>query len=227
MQKILTMKNYYDSIQRQKKSYAFVKRAFDIVFSSIMMIAFLPVCLVVAVIAAADTKGSPIFIQTRMGRNNRPFRMLKFRTMSVNAPANVATHKLNHAESYISPVGGMIRRLSLDELPQLINILKGDMSFIGPRPVVLTETELLSLRRQNGADRVRPGITGLAQVRGRDDLDIRKKARYDAFYCQHMSLALDIRIALRTIRCVISGDGIREGTLRRAAPRRNKSKKWI
>ena len=211
MQKILTMKNYHDSIQRQKKSYAFVKRAFDIVFSSIMMIAFLPVCLVVAVIAAADTKGSPIFIQTRMGRNNRPFRMLKFRTMSVNAPANVATHKLNHAESYISPVGGMIRRLSLDELPQLINIFKGDMSFIGPRPVVLTETDLLDLRTQNGASAVRPGLTGWAQVNGRDKLTIAEKARLDAYYSRHMSLRVDGKVLLKTVGYVLRSRDVCEG----------------
>ena len=207
--------------------YAFFKRFLDIAGSLMLIVLFSPAFLLIMLAIAADSSGKSIFIQKRAGRYGRPFSIWKFRTMCQSAPANVATNDLYDPGRYITPVGRFLRRTSLDELPQLINILKGDMSFIGPRPVVLTETELLSLRRQNGADRVRPGITGLAQVRGRDDLDIRKKARYDAFYCQHMSLALDIRIALRTIRCVISGDGIREGTLRRAAPRRNKSKKWI
>ena len=108
-------------------------------------------------------------------------------------------------------MGRFLRRTSLDELPQLWNILKGDMSFIGPRPVVLTETELLARRRRLGADLVRPGITGLAQVRGRDTVSIQHKARYDAYYARRMSLGLDGRIVLETLRCVVTGEGIREG----------------
>ena len=211
MQKVLPMSYYYISYQRQRRAYTAVKRLLDIVLSLVMLVALLPLELVIAVIAAADTKGTPIFVQQRMGRYNKPFKMLKFRTMSVDAPANVATHKLSDAESYISRVGGLLRKLSLDELPQLWNILKGDMSFIGPRPVVLTETALLKRRRELGADRVRPGITGLAQVKGRDDVPIRHKARYDAFYADHRSARLDGWILLRTVRFVITGAGIREG----------------
>lgn len=137
--------------------------------------------------------------------------MLKFRTMYVHAPSNVATNALAGSDKYITPVGRFLRRTSLDEIPQLWNILKGDMSFVGPRPVVLTEKDLLQLRREYGADRVRPGITGLAQIRGRDTLPIRQKAKYDAYYAKHASVWLDIRILKETMRCVLTGDGIREG----------------
>ena len=160
---------------------------------------------------AVNSPGGVIFIQKRAGKYNKPFRMLKFRSMYISAPADVATNRLVGADSYITPVGRFLRRTSLDELPQLWNILKGDMSFIGPRPVVLTETELLRLRREKEADRVRPGLTGLAQVRGRDTVDVERKARYDAYYARHACLRLDLSIALATIRIVKNGDGIREG----------------
>lgn len=126
---------------------------FDICMSLGMMIVLLPVCLVVAVIVAIDTKSTPLFIQTRVGRGNRPFRMLKFRTMSPKTPQNVATYLLKDVDRYISRTGRLVRKLSLDELPQLWNIFKGDMSFVGPRPVVLTETELLSLRTSKWCQR--------------------------------------------------------------------------
>ena len=152
---------------------------------------------------AVDSPGDIIFMQKRAGLYSRPFTMLKSRSMRAAAPPDVATN--------ITPVGRFLRRTSLDELPQLWNILKGDMSFIGPRPVVLTETELLARRRRLGADLVRPGITGLAQVRGRDTVSIQHKARYDAYYARRMSLGLDGRIVLETLRCVVTGEGIREG----------------
>lgn len=138
--------------------------------------------------------------------------MMKFRSMYTSAPNNVATGKLHEAARHITPVGRFLRRTSLDEIPQLWNVLKGDMSFIGPRPVVLSEAELLQLRRERGADSVRPGITGLAQIRGRDTVPITRKARYDAYYARHASLRLDAYIAIETIRIVITGDGIQEGS---------------
>ena len=184
-------------------------------FSIVFLVALSPLFLILMAIAALDTKSSPVFVQERMGRFNRPFKMLKIRTMSSDAPANVATHKLQGAEGYISRTGRIMRKLSLDELPQLINILKGDMSFIGPRPVVLAERALIGLRRAKGADRVRPGITGLAQVQGRDEVPARRKACYDAYYARHMGPGLDAWIFMRTFRCVFTGEGMREG----AAPR--------
>ena len=168
VQRILPVTTCYVGTQDAKKGFAFAKRAFDIVVSLVMIVALLPLLLVLAAISAVDTKGCPLFAQTRMGRNNQPFKMLKFRTMNVNAPANVATHKLRDAARYISPVGEVLRKFSLDELPQLFNILKGDMSFVGPRPVVLSEKDLISLRVRNGACTVRPGLTGWSQIHGRD-----------------------------------------------------------
>mgnify|MGYP000964231929 FL=1 len=196
VQRILPVTTCYVGTQDAKKGFAFAKRAFDIVGSLVMIVALLPLLLVLAAISAVDTKGCPLFAQTRMGRNNQPFKMLKFRTMNVNAPANVATHKLRDAARYISPVGEVLRKFSLDELPQLFNILKGDMSFVGPRPVVLSEKDLISLRVRNGACPVRPGLTGWSQIHGRDRLPIRQKAELDGYYAQNQSMELEFSILL-------------------------------
>lgn len=211
MQKIYPLKRKNAPLTLHQKVFRFCKRSFDILASLVMMVVLFPVCLVIAVVAAIDTKGSPLFIQTRMGRNNRPFRLVKFRTMSTNAPANVASHKLHHAEAYISPIGGALRRLSLDELPQLWNIFLGSMSFVGPRPVVLTEGDLLDLRSKNGANLVRPGLTGWAQVNGRDLVTVADKARLDAFYADNLSLALDCKVLLKTVAYVLRSQDVAEG----------------
>lgn len=212
MQKVLAWSDYYVPAKRPTKGYLFCKRTLDIVFSFSMIVLLSPLLATAAVVAAVDTHGSPIFVQTRMGRRGRPFKVYKFRTMSVNAPANVATYLLNDAESYISRVGGFLRRTSIDELPQLFNILKGDMSFVGPRPVVLTETELLELRRRNGAGIVRPGLTGLAQVSGRDDVCVGLKAKLDSDYVADMCFATDMRIVFKTIGNVLRSEGVTEGS---------------
>ena len=191
--------------------YAFWKRFTDFTGALILLVLLLPVFLLIMLAITADSAGTVIFIQYRAGIYGKPFRMLKFRTMKITAPADVATRELHNPDRYITPVGRFLRRTSLDELPQLWNILKGDMSFVGPRPVVLTETRLLELRRQQGADMVRPGITGLAQVRGRDHVDDRHKAKYDAFYAKHKGVKFDLWILLQTVRCVVSGEGIQEG----------------
>ena len=161
-----------------------------------------------------------------MGRNNVPFRMLKFRTMSVDAPSDVATCKLDDPQRYISKVGGLIRRLSIDELPQLVNILFGQMSFVGPRPVVLTETELLELRTRNGACSVRPGLTGVAQTSGRDKVTAHEKAKMDAFYANNASMQLDCRVLMLTIGYVLRSQDICEGApsgQQTDSPRRERS----
>lgn len=211
MQNVLSLSAVRKPAGLRKKGFRVAKRAFDIVFSLLLMVALSPVALIVAVVAAVDTKGSPLFVQKRMGRYNQPFSMLKFRTMSVSAPANVATYELRHADRYISKVGGVLRKLSLDELPQLWNIFVGDMSFVGPRPVVLTETDLLARRTANGAASVRPGLTGLAQVNGRDDVAVREKARLDGLYARKQGLALDWHILCRTVDCVLHARGVTEG----------------
>lgn len=212
MQKLLVWNEYYVPAKKPTKEYLFCKRTMDIVFSFLMIVLLLPLLALVAVISSADTHGYPIFVQERMGRKGKAFKVYKFRTMRMNAPANVATYLLDDAQSYISRVGGFLRKSSLDELPQLFNILKGDMSFVGPRPVVLTETELLELRRRNGAGIVRPGLTGLAQVSGRDDVSVGLKAKLDSDYVADMCLLTDLRILCKTVVNVLKSEGVTEGS---------------
>ena len=191
-----------------------VKRWLDVLLSAVLLIVLLPVLLMVAIVSAIDTKGNPLFFQWRGGQDSKPFKIVKFRTMSTAAPADVATCKLKNPDRYISRVGKLLRKTSLDELPQLWNILVGDMSFIGPRPVVLTEKRLMTLRARNGANRVKPGMTGLAQVSGRDDLPTYKKARLDAFYAHNMSFTGDLAILWRTVSCVLRAEGVHDGARR-------------
>ena len=211
MQKILLLDRSYTERGRRRMGFLLVKRTFDVLASFCMLLVLLPLGLLVALICALDTKSSPIFSQERMGRGDKPFRIYKFRTMSPRTPADVATHQLVGAENYISRTGRVLRKLSLDELPQLWNILKGDMSFVGPRPVVLTETDLLRLRSRNGASSVRPGLTGLAQVSGRDCVTVPEKARLDGQYARCQSAALDCRILLKTVGYVLHSSGVVEG----------------
>ena len=200
----------------------FWKRFFDIFASALLLVVLSPLFLVIMLAISADSAGGVIFKQKRAGLYSRPFTLYKFRTMYRSAPRDVATAELMEADRYITPVGRFLRQTSLDELPQLWNVLKGDMSFVGPRPVVLTEQTLLDLRAQWEADRVRPGITGLAQIKGRDELPIYRKALYDRYYARHLSFRLDWRILRYTVRYVLKREGIREGGSRavRVAHRR-------
>ena len=154
-----------------------------------------------------------IFRQWRMGTDRRPFICFKFRTMTNDAPHSCATAELHSPERYITRVGAVLRATSLDELPQLFNVLRGDMSLIGPRPVICEESELIGLRASLGVYNIRPGMTGLAQVRGRDSVSIRRKAAYDAQYMEHMSLSLDARLLWRTLINVVNRSDIREGAV--------------
>ena len=209
MQKIVPISAY--TAPKSQGFVHFTKRLFDLALSLVMLILLAPVFIVLLLLSALDTKSSPLFIQERCGRNNKPFRMYKFRTMKASAPSDVATYELKDPDQYMSGIGRLLRKLSLDELPQLINILLGDMSFVGPRPVVLTETQLIRMRTRNGANTVRPGLTGLSQVNGRDTVSIYRKARMDAQYAQKMSLRLDLSILLRTVTCVLASNGVEEG----------------
>ena len=188
----------------------FWKRFFDIFASALLLVVLSPLFLVIMLAISADSAGGVIFKQKRAGLYSRPFTLYKFRTMYRSAPRDVATAELMEADRYITPVGRFLRQTSLDELPQLWNVLKGDMSFVGPRPVVLTEQTLLDLRAQWEADRVRPGITGLAQIKGRDELPIYRKALYDRYYARHLSFRLDWRILRYTVRYVLKREGIRD-----------------
>ena len=194
-----------------ERTYKIIKRAADISGALLLLMLLSPLFLLIMLAIAVDSEGGVLFLQSRMGRNSRPFIIFKFRTMYPQAPSETPTGDLADPAQHITPVGRFLRRTSLDELPQLFNILKGDMSFVGPRPVVLAERTLIDLRRQKGADQIRPGITGLAQVRGRDEVPILRKSGYDAYYARHMSLKLDIWILFQTLRCVFTGEGMREG----------------
>lgn len=211
MQKVLSMNTYRASTFGYRAFLTF-KRFFDIVFSLTALIVLLPFLFVVSIIVAIDTRSTPIFVQYRMGRNNKPFKIFKFRTMNIAAPKDVATCKLNDSEKYISKVGRTLRRLSIDELPQFINVLLGQMSLVGPRPVVLTETDLIELRTRNGACSVRPGLTGVAQTSGRDKLTVVEKAKMDAFYSNNMSLSLDFRVLLLSVGYVLRSQDIMDGS---------------
>jgi len=211
MQKVLSM-NTYRAYTFSYRAFLVFKRFFDIVVSLSALVVLMPFLVLVAIAVAIDTKAFPIFIQTRMGRNNKPFRILKFRTMSKSAPADVATQELRESDKYISRFGSFLRRTSIDELPQLVNILVGHMSFVGPRPVVLTETDLIELRTRNGACSVRPGLTGLAQTSGRDKLSVQEKAKMDAFYANNLCLSLDLRVLIASVGYVLSSRDIQEGS---------------
>lgn len=169
---------------------------------------------IIALIVKLTSKGPILFIQERYGRNSRPFKLYKFRSMTDSAP-QIANSKFTDIQNYITPFGMFIRKTSLDELPQFWNIIKGDMSFIGPRPLAKTDERVLSLRKQNGADQVLPGISGLAQVNGRNNLSDEDKAAYDAKYAAHLSFRVDMLLTLETLVSVLKRDGVFKETLTR------------
>lgn len=189
----------------------FFKRLIDLGVSSISLIILCIPFLVIACFIKADSKGPVFFKQVRMGKNNVPFNIIKFRSMYQDAPHDVATSKLIGAERHITRVGRFLRKSSLDELPQLINVFKGNMSLVGPRPLILKEKKVLSLRRKNGANKVLPGITGLAQIHGRDEVNDLKKAKLDKIYTDSISFSMDCKILIHTFCDVIKSRGIHEG----------------
>lgn len=190
----------------------FFKRIFDIMFSSVALIIFAIPMLIIAICIKLDSKSDPIlFKQTRIGKNDIPFKIYKFRTMSNDAPHQVATENFENPEVYITKTGKYLRKASLDELPQLLNVLKGDMSIIGPRPLIPQEKNVLTMRDEYGASRILPGITGLAQVHGRDEISDENKASYDGKYALNVSFMLDISILCKTFFDVIHSKGIHEG----------------
>ena len=187
------------------------KRAMDFIFALLLMVpGAVPSC-VIGLLVAVTSRGPAIFSQKRIGRNGKPFNCYKFRTMRADAPHSCATPDLNDADSFITPVGKILRKTSLDELPQLFNVLKGDMSFIGPRPLIPEESDIHEERMKRGVYLLRPGISGLAQINGRDRVDAAAKVRYDEEYLRHISLRLDAKIVLKTIFGVLKGNDIVEG----------------
>ena len=163
--------------------------------------------LIIAVLVRVSSSGSVIYWSTRMGRNNKTFKMPKFRTMRLNTP-DIATHLIENADQFVTPIGRILRKTSLDELPQLWSILKGDMAFVGPRPALYNQDDLIDLRTQKDIHRLTPGVTGWAQIHGRDDLPIPEKVEMDLYYIRNRSTALDLNIIWRTFFTVFKSKGI-------------------
>ena len=196
---------------RCKNAYMKIKRIIDFVMSLIGMILLLPVFLILMLAIKLDSPGPILFKQKRVGIHKTHFNILKFRTMKIDTPKDMPTHMLQNPDQYITKVGKFLRKTSLDELPQIINILKGDMSIIGPRPALWNQYDLLEERDKYGANDVMPGLTGLAQISGRDELEIEVKAKIDGNYVAQMGFGMDVKCFFGTILSVLKSDGVCEG----------------
>ena len=196
-----------------KKTYIIIKNIIDFILSLIALIILLPFFCIFAIIIKLESRGPIFFKQKRIGKNKKEFYIYKFRTMRTDTPKDMPTHLLKDAESYITKSGKVFRKTSIDELPQIINILKGQMSIIGPRPALWNQYDLIKERDKYNANSIRPGLTGWAQVNGRDELEIPIKAKFDGEYVEKMSLLFDIKIFLKTIIKVFKHDGVVEGEL--------------
>ena len=184
-----------------------MKRIIDLVVGCVVLLfAFVPM-LVVALLVRATSQGPALYWSDRVGQGNKVFKMPKFRSMRIDTPA-VATHLLNDPDQFLSPIGGFLRRSSLDELPQLWSILKGDISFVGPRPALFNQDDLIALRSEQGVDQLIPGLTGWAQVNGRDELPIPEKVKLDVEYMERQSFLFDMRILWMTFLKVVNREGV-------------------
>jgi len=184
-----------------------MKRVFDFSFAGVVAVLLALPILAVVLIVRLTSPGPALYWSDRLGRNNRIFKMPKFRSMRIDAPA-VATHLLENPDQWLTPIGSFLRKSSLDELPQLWSILKGDMSFVGPRPALFNQDDLIALRTQHGVHALVPGLTGWAQVNGRDELPIPTKVQFDIEYLQRCSLAFDLKILWLTALKVLVRDGV-------------------
>ena len=196
---------------RERNMYKHIKRGLDFLIGILLFIPLLPILGIIALCIKLDSKGPILFKQKRVGKNDQHFMIWKFRTMRVDTPSDMPTHLLEDANLHITRVGKFLRKSSLDELPQIFNILRGQMSFIGPRPALWNQEDLISQRDACGIDKIVPGLTGWAQVNGRDELEIPVKVAYDKEYLEQMSLKMDIRIIYLTIKNVLRGKGVVEG----------------
>lgn len=197
----------------------YIKRIIDFMLALLGLIILSPLYLVIIIAIKLDSKGPVLFEQERMAQHKQTFKIYKFRTMRTDTPHNMPTHMLAHADSFITPVGKFLRKTSLDELPQLLNIIKGEMSIIGPRPCLMNQTDLIIERDKYAANDVKPGLTGLAQISGRDELPIPVKAKYDGNYCRRITFVGDIKLFFETITSVLKHEGIKEG--KTAKPQRS------
>ena len=184
-----------------------MKRPFDFLFASLLLAIFCVPAIVIMLIVKLTSKGTIIYWSDRVGKNNLLFKMPKFRTMKTDTP-ELATHLLENSTDVITPIGFFLRKYSLDEIPQLWSILKGDMSFVGPRPALFNQNDLIRLRTEYGVEKILPGLTGWAQVNGRDDLDIIEKVERDSEYLAKQSFLFDLKILWYTFLRVIKKDGV-------------------
>ena len=191
----------------------FFKRAFDLILSILFLPLVLLVIIIFVIIIEFEENGPIFFRQERVGKDGKIFRMFKLRTMHVTTPSNLPTCELDNPDIYITKIGKFLRRSSIDELPQFFNVIKGDMSIIGPRPLIAAETDIHSKREELGVISVKPGVSGWAQVNGRDQVSVDDKVSFDAYYAKNLSLSLDIKIILLTLKCVIFGNGYCEGKI--------------
>ncbi|HDR8520957.1 sugar transferase [Bacillus toyonensis] len=189
----------------------YVKRMIDFIISLIGLIILSPVFLLLILCIKIDSRGPVLFKQCRIGKDKSEFYILKFRTMKIDTPKDTPTHLLENPDQYITKVGRFLRKTSLDELPQIVNILKGEMSIVGPRPALWNQYDLIKERDMYNANDIRPGLTGWAQVNGRDELPINIKAKLDGEYVQKINFIFDIRVCLKTILSVAKSEGVKEG----------------
>ena len=203
---------YYVQITDKQRRYLAVRSVLDQVLAGIALVILSPLFLVVSIAQKISAPDEPVFfVQKRVGKNAHCFNIIKFRTMKSSAPKNVATGDLADPQIYISRLGRFLRDTSIDELPQLVNVVNGDMSLIGPRPLVYTEREIRFLRRWYGVYQVTPGITGWAQVNGRDTVDIYDKVYYDREYVQNVSLKFDLKVIWKSVLVVLGRKGVVDG----------------
>lgn len=203
---------YYVRMTDIQKRYLVVRSVIDRILAGIALVILSPLFLVVSIAQKISAPDEPVFfLQKRVGRNAHCFNIIKFRTMKSSAPKNVATGDLADPQIYISRLGRFLRDTSIDELPQLVNVVNGDMSLIGPRPLVYTEREIRFLRRWYGVYQVTPGITGWAQVNGRDTVDIYDKVYYDREYVQNVSLKFDLKVIWKSVLVVLGRKGVVDG----------------
>jgi len=187
-----------------------MERVLDVLISLLLLVLFLPLFLLLGLVIKLNSKGPVFFTQMRIGKDNKLFKFYKFRTMKIGTP-NVATDKLDSSKSYITISGKILRKSSLDELPQIINIFKGEMTFVGPRPALFNQYELKEMRTKAGVHILIPGVTGWAQINGRDNNDDYEKTEHDRDYLNNKSFWLDIKIVFRTVFKVLKADGILDG----------------
>ncbi|MDX6153994.1 sugar transferase [Marinococcus sp. PL1-022] len=193
------------------KKYSRLKRIIDFDLTLIATMALMPLIVMLSLLIKLDSKGPILFKQKRIGKDKVPFYIFKFRTMKIDTPKDTPTHLLENPESYITNMGSFLRKTSLDELPQLFNILKGDMSLVGPRPALWNQYDLIEERDKYEANYIEPGLTGWAQVNGRDELPIDIKSQLDGEYVSKRSLTFDLKILVKTFLGVLKSDGVQEG----------------